>query len=69
MMIDRAWEAEVGGLAKFARIVAVDRESLVVEVNSSSAMHELALRKKELVRRMNQHFHPPFIKWLTLRTA
>jgi hypothetical protein len=66
-LLDRAWEAEVGGLTKLARIVALDRESLVVEVNSSPAMQELTLRKKELVRRINRHFPTPFIKWLTLR--
>ena len=66
-LLDRAWEAEIGGLARMARIVAIDRESLVVEVDSAPAMQELTLRKKELVRRINRHFPTPFIKWLTLR--
>ncbi len=66
-LLDRAWEAEIGGLARMARIVAIDREALVVEVDSAPAMQELTLRKKELIRRMNQHFPVPFIKCLTLR--
>lgn len=65
--LDRAWEAELGGLARMARIIALDREALVVEVDSAPAMQELSLRKKELIRRINQHFPSPVIKWLNLR--
>jgi predicted nucleic acid-binding Zn ribbon protein len=66
-LVDRAWESEIGGLASMARVVAIDRDALVVEVDSAPAMQELTLRKKELVRRINRHFPDPFIKWLTLR--
>ena len=66
-LLDRAWEAELGSLTRLARIVAVDRDALVVEVDSAPAMQELTLRRKELVRRMNRHFPSPFIKCLTLR--
>jgi hypothetical protein len=50
-----------------ARIVAVDRDALVVEVDSAPAMQELSLRRKELIRRINRHFPSPLIKCLTLR--
>ena len=66
-MLDRVWESELGGLARLARIVAVDREALVVEVDSAPAMQELSLRRKELIRRINRHFPSPLIKCLTLR--
>lgn len=67
VLLDHAWEAEIGGLARLARIVALDRDALVIEVDSAPAMQELTLRKKELIRRMNRHFPVPFIKCLTLR--
>ena len=67
--LDRAWEAELGGLAGLARIVALDRASLVVEADSSPAMQELSLRRKELVRRLNRHFPEEFIKHITVRIA
>jgi len=68
-LLDRAWEAELGGLTKLARIIALDHDALVVEVISAPAMQELYLRKKELIRRINRHFPSPFIKWLNLRTV
>jgi len=67
--LDRAWEAEVGGLAQLARIVALDRASLVVEADSSPAVQEISLRRKELIRRLNRHFPEEFIKQITIRIA
>ena len=66
-LLDRAWETEIGPLSKLARIIAIDKEALVVEVGSAPAMQELSLRRKELLRRINRHFPTPFIKCLTLR--
>ena len=66
-MLDHAWESELGGMAGMARIVAIERDVLVVEVDSAPAMQELSLRRKELIRRINRHFPSPLIKCLTLR--
>ena len=68
-LLDRAWESELGGVAKLARIVALDRESLVVEAESAPAMQEISLRRQELVRRINRHFPEEFIKQITVRIA
>ena len=67
--LDRAWESELGGVARLARIVALDRSSLVVEADSAPAMQEISLRRKELVRRLNRHFPEEFIKQITVRIA
>ena len=68
-MLDHAWETELGGLARVARMVALDRDSLVVEVDSAPAMQEISLRRKEFIRRLNRHFHEEFIKQITVRTS
>jgi hypothetical protein len=68
-MLDRAWQAELGGLSKLARIVALDRSALVVEADSAPAMHEISLRRMELVRRLNKHFPETFISQITVRVA
>ena len=68
-VLGRAWEAEVGALATMARIVALERDTLVVEVDSSAAHQELCLRRRELVRRINRHFVAPFLKQISLRIA
>jgi hypothetical protein len=68
-LLGRAWEAEAGGLAAMARIVALEQETLVVEVDSSTAHQELSLRRRELVRRINRHFSAPFLKRISLRMA
>ena len=67
--LERAWEAEVGPIARLANIVAIDGEALVVEVSSSPAMQELTLRRKELIRRMNKHFRVPFLKYIQIKVA
>jgi hypothetical protein len=68
-LLERAWEAEIGGLAKVARIVALDRSALVVEADSAPAVQEIMLRRKELIRRINRHFPEEFIQYITVRIA
>jgi hypothetical protein len=68
-MLDHAWEAEAGGLARFSRIIALDRESLVVEVDSAAAMQEISLRRREFIRRLNRHFPEELIKHITVRIS
>lgn len=67
--VERAWDSEIGGLAGCARIVAIDQSQLVVEAASSSAMQEMTLRRKELIRRMNKHFAAPLVRGITVRLA
>jgi hypothetical protein len=68
-LLEKAWQAEVGGLGSYARIRAIDRFSLVVEVDSPVALQELSLRRRELVRRLNTHLGGPRLQNLTLRFA
>jgi len=68
-LLDEAWEAELGGLSRIARIVALDRSSLVVETDSASAVQEISLRRKELVRRLNRHLPEELIRQITVRIA
>ncbi len=66
-MIEHAWSLEVGGLREFARIVALDNASLVIEVDSHTVMQELSLRRRELVRKLNKHLPAPFLRNMTVR--
>ncbi|HVO33811.1 MAG TPA: DciA family protein [Elusimicrobiota bacterium] len=69
LLIERAWDAEMGGWGGLARIVALDNGALIVETASASARQELSLRRPELVRRLNQHLRIPMIRTLTIRVA
>ena len=68
-LLDRAWETEIGRLAEHVRIVALDRTAVVVEADSSPAMQEISLRRRELIRRLNKHFPVQFVKQITVRMA
>ncbi len=68
-LLDHAWTSELGALARRARIVAVDHAALVVDVDSSTAMQELTLRRPELLRRVNRYFKDPFLKHIHFRMA
>ncbi len=66
-MIEHAWNLEVGPLRDLARISALDNASLVIEVDSHTVMQELSLRRRELVRKLNNHLPIPFIRQMTVR--
>jgi len=68
-LLNQAWEAEMGSWGGRARVVALDHFSLVVEVDSSTAMQEVSLRRRELLRRLNRYFPSPFLQQITLRMA
>jgi hypothetical protein len=69
LILESAWEREIGGMREFARIVALDNSSLVIEVDSAAVMQELSLRRKELVRKLNRHLPAPWIQYLTVRIS
>jgi predicted nucleic acid-binding Zn ribbon protein len=50
------WEKELGALAPAARVVAIKKGVLIVEVASSAHFQELNLRKRSLVEKINQYF-------------
>lgn len=66
-VLERAWDVEIGPLGGRARIAALDRKTLIVEVLSSVAMQEIMLRRRELTRRLNTHFLQPWIDQITVR--
>jgi hypothetical protein len=68
-MIDRAWSFEIGALQDVARVVALDNASLVIEVDSHSVMQEVSLRRKELVRKLNQHLREPLLRQVVVRLS
>lgn len=68
-LLERAWETEMGGWSRMARVVALDNFSLVVEADSSAALQELHLRRKELLRKINSYFSETYIKDITLKVT
>jgi hypothetical protein len=68
-LLERAWQAELAGLASLVTVVALDKGALVVEAVSAPAMQEISLRRHELVRRINRHFANPCVQQITVRMA
>ena len=68
-MIERAWSQEMGGLKEFARIVALDNSALVVEADSHVVLQEVSLRRRELLRKLNNHFPAPFLRQISVRIS
>jgi hypothetical protein len=69
LILESAWEREVGGMKESARIAALDNASLIVEVDSAAVMQEISLRRRELVRRLNKHLPAPGIRYITVRLS
>jgi Dna[CI] antecedent, DciA len=56
LTIMKVWEKELGPLAKNAEIAGFKRGQVFVDVTSSVHMQELIIRKKELMKKLNQYF-------------
>ena len=52
----KIWENELGPLAGHAKIAGFKKGQVFVDVSSSAHMQELIIRKKELMKKINQHF-------------
>lgn len=52
----KIWEKEMGPQMKYARLSGVKKGTLMVEVDSSVHLQELVLRRRELIKKINQHF-------------
>lgn len=50
------WEKELGPLAKHAEIAGIKKGQIFVDVSSSVHMQEFIMRKKELMKKLNQYF-------------
>jgi hypothetical protein len=69
LVLERAWEEEVGGMREFAHIAALDNGALVVDADSHVVMQEISLRRRELVRKLNKHFPAPTVTHIHVRIA
>ena len=67
MVLENAWQRELGNLREDAHIAAVDRNALIVDVRSATVMQEISLRRKELIRRLNRHLPVPMIEQIIVR--
>jgi len=63
------WEKEMGKESSRVRLVGVKKNSLVVEVDSSVRLHDLTLRKRDILRRVNGHFPVPVISDIQLELS
>jgi predicted nucleic acid-binding Zn ribbon protein len=50
------WERELGPIAAYAKIAGIKNGFIFVDVASSVHLHELTLRKRTLINKINQHF-------------
>ena len=50
------WESVIGQLADDAKLEGTKDGTLFIEVTSSAHLQEIALRKKEIINKINQHF-------------
>lgn len=68
-LLERAWEHECGAWRGGAVLAAIDGRSIVVEVRSSVIFHDLTLRRRELIRRLNAYFPRPWIRSMAIKMA
>ncbi len=50
------WDRLLGAQASKAKAVGLKGRRLYVEVDSSARMHDITLRKRNLIQKLNQHF-------------
>jgi hypothetical protein len=52
------WDRLLGWEANRAKAIGLKGTDLCVEVDSSARLHDLTLRKRQLMKRLNEHFGP-----------
>lgn len=52
----KIWDRELGALAKHLKVAGIQNGMLVVEAGSSAHMQEGMLRRREIIKKINQHF-------------
>lgn len=52
----KIWEKEMGPQMKYAALAGIKKGVLMVEVDSSVHLQEMTLRRRDLIRKINQHF-------------
>lgn len=52
----RVWEKEFVPQFPYARLEGVKKNQLIIEVQSSVQFQEMTLRRRELVKKINQYF-------------
>lgn len=65
--IGSAWEAAAGNAAKHSRPVSFKRDSLVVNVESSSWLYELTVNKKEIIKILEKNLKGKKVRELRFR--
>jgi len=66
--VTKIWENILGPMARHAEIAGFKKGQLFIDVSSSPHMQELVIRKKELIRQINQHYGAKkFIKDIKLK--
>ena len=56
LAVFEVWDRMMGQEARRFRAVGIKRDRLCVEVDSSAHMHELLLRRRNLMRKMSEYF-------------
>jgi predicted nucleic acid-binding Zn ribbon protein len=66
--VQKVWESELGPLARHAEILGLKKGVLVIEADSNAVLHELTLRKREILNKLNQFFgENKFLKQIKLQ--
>ncbi|MFH1368992.1 MAG: DUF721 domain-containing protein [Elusimicrobiota bacterium] len=52
----KIWDRELGPLAKHLKIVGVKNGQLIVEAESNVHLQEATVRRREIIKKINQHF-------------
>jgi predicted nucleic acid-binding Zn ribbon protein len=54
--IMQIWKNELGAMAQYAELTGFKNGAIYVECATNVHLHELTLRRRELIKKINQHF-------------
>jgi hypothetical protein len=54
--LESIWKKELGAMAADVTLQAIKRNVLIAEVSSNAHLQEMALRKKQLIIKINGHY-------------
>jgi len=61
LILNSVWKKEIGNLADYCEIEAINKNVVIVKVKSSVIAQELNMRSRSVIRNLNKYFSRPWI--------
>ncbi|MEA3306698.1 MAG: hypothetical protein U9Q34_02835 [Elusimicrobiota bacterium] len=67
LILESVWDKEMGALGEHCVLLGVEKNTIVVKIDSAIVANEIVLKSRSTIRDLNKHFRTPWIKYLKIK--